>query len=259
MAVLTVQRTSGGLNPVYAAASPAGDVFANTGAQTVLVRNLGPLAGTVTVAGTGLCTCPPGYLHPLSFSIPAGATILLPVFSPYFYNDGNGNVSLGYAGSVLLAPVAPVVAAGAAGNPNGTYRCQVTFVDAAGETTGGVEAVVTVVNQQIAWSSIPLGPSPTTARKLYRVLLLAADAGVVSEAAQIVQTGAAQIGAGDAGTVTEAAVITQVGQVGTLRLVTTLADNTTTTFTDNVADSALGAGIPLVNTANVLQVAVTAP
>jgi hypothetical protein len=117
------------------------------------------------------------------------------------------------------APGAAALAAGVAGSPNGAYRCQVTFVNAAGETTGGVEFTITVTSTHISWSSIPLGPSGTTARKLYR-------------------TAAA-------------------GASGTEKLVTTIADNTTTTFDDNVADGSLGAAIPTSNTANVLQVAVT--
>lgn len=119
------------------------------------------------------------------------------------------------------APGAAALAAGAAGSPNGTYRCQVTFVNAAGETTGGVEFTITVTSTHIAWSSIPTGPSGTTARKLYRT-----SAG---------------------------------GAAGTEKLVTTIADNTTTTFDDNVADGSLGAAIPTTNTANTVQVAVTAP
>lgn len=116
-------------------------------------------------------------------------------------------------------PGAATLASGAAGNPNGAYKCQVTFVNAAGETTGGVEFTITVVSLQIAWSAIPLGPTGTTARKLYR-------------------TAAA-------------------GASGTEKLVTTIADNTTTTFTDNVADGSLGAAIVVTNTANVVQAAVT--
>jgi hypothetical protein len=118
------------------------------------------------------------------------------------------------------APGAASAAAGAAGSPNGSYRMQVTFVNAAGETTGGVEFTLSVTSQQISWSNVPLGPTGTTSRKLYRTA---------------------------AG-----------GAAGTEKLVTTLADNTTTTYTDNVADGSLGAAIPTSNTANVVQVAVTA-
>lgn len=118
-------------------------------------------------------------------------------------------------------PGAATLAAGAAGSPNGAYKGQVTFTNANGETTGGVEATITVTSTHIAWSNIPIGPTGTTGRKLYR-------------------TAAA-------------------GASGTEKLVTTIADNTTTTFDDNVADGSLGAAIVVTNTANVVQVAVTAP
>lgn len=115
--------------------------------------------------------------------------------------------------AVKAAPGTPAVATGAAGSPNGVYQCVVTFVDTRGETTGSVAAPVTCVNQQIAWSSIATGPAGTTARKLYRPV---------------------------AG-----------GLASTAKLVTTLANNTTTTFTDNVADGSLGATVPSVNTTGV--------
>ncbi len=110
----------------------------------------------------------------------------------------------------LAAPGAPVVASGAAGTPNGTYKCQVTFRNFMGETIGGTEATVSVTNQKIAWSSIPLGPAGTTARGLYRTIA--------------------------------------AGATGTEQLVTVLADNTTTTYTDNIADTSLGGAVPTFNT-----------
>lgn len=221
MATLTVQHTTSGLAPTFSYAAAAGDVYPNTGAQTLKVRNLS--ASSITVTITAQQACNQGTLHNLPFVIPSGtATVyeLGPV--PFaFYNDASGNANVTYSTTVLAAPGAPSVAAGAAGTPNGTYKCQVTFVNAAGETVGGTEATVVVASQQISWSSIPLGPTTTTARKLYRTA---------------------------AG-----------GATGTEKLVTTLADNTTTTYTDNVADGSLGAAIPTTNTAGVLQVAVTAP
>jgi hypothetical protein len=221
MAVLTVQHTSGasGLTLTWSNASPGGDVYANSGAQTLQVRNLSASAITVTI--TAQTACNQGTLHSLPFSVAAGASMLLGPFPYQFYNDPiTGNVNVTYSTTVLAAPGAATVAAGAAGTPNGVYKCQVTFVNAQGETVGGTEATVTVASQQINWSAIPLGPTTTTARKLYRTA---------------------------AG-----------GATGTEKLVTTIADNTTTTFTDNVADGSLGAAVPTASTATVLQVAVTA-
>lgn len=113
-------------------------------------------------------------------------------------------------GVLTCALASPAVA----GNvDNGAHRYLATFVTADGETQAGtVSAAVTVadktVNGKVALSAIPLGGSLVTARKLYRT---AAAGG------------------------------------STYLLLATLADNTTTTYTDNIADSALGAGAPSVN------------
>lgn len=114
------------------------------------------------------------------------------------------------------APDAPAVAlagAGAGNVDNGAHRYQVTFVTADGETQAGTaSAAVTVadksVNGKVTVSSIPLGGAAVTSRKLYRT---AAGGSVYY-------------------------------------LLATIADNTTTTYTDNIADSSLGAGAPSTNT-----------
>jgi uncharacterized phiE125 gp8 family phage protein len=113
-------------------------------------------------------------------------------------------------GSITAALAAPA----APGNvDNGAHRYRATFVTADGETEGGIiSAAVTVsdktVNGKVELTAIPLGGSLVTARKLYR---------------------------------TQAAG-------GTYLLLATLSDNTTAVYTDNIADSALGAGAPTVNT-----------
>jgi uncharacterized phiE125 gp8 family phage protein len=114
------------------------------------------------------------------------------------------------------APGAPTVAlagAGAGNVENGAHRYRVTFVTADGETEGGtISAAVTVAdkttNGKVAISAIPTGGGAVTSRKLYR---------------------------------TEAGGTTYL-------LLATIADNTTTTYTDNVADATLGAGCPSTNT-----------
>lgn len=112
-------------------------------------------------------------------------------------------------------PGAPTVAL--AGNGAGNldtgvaYTYRVTFVTADGETDGGtVSSSVspTAGDGQVALSAIPVGGSAVTSRKIYR---------------------------------TE-------GGGTTYKLLTTLANNTATTYTDNVADGSLGAGIPSTNT-----------
>lgn len=116
-----------------------------------------------------------------------------------------------------LAPTAPTVALASpasAGNVNtGGHRYRVTFVTADGETEGGiVSSAVTVtnnaVNGQIAITAIPIGGTLVTARKIYRTIAGGSE----------------------------------------YLLLATIADNTTTTYTDNIADLSLGAGVPTTNT-----------
>lgn len=96
---------------------------------------------------------------------------------------------------------------------NGAHRYVVTFVTSTGETQAGdISASVTVsdksVNGKVLLSAIPVGGSLVTSRKIYRT----AAAGTA------------------------------------YLLLATLADNTTTTYTDNTADSGLGAEAPSTNT-----------
>lgn len=101
----------------------------------------------------------------------------------------------------------PDLALGVAGNPNvGIHKYKVTFVSADGETRGGpTEAIdVTSSAKKVELTNIPKGPKWVTARKIYR---------------------------------------TTAGG-STFKLLTTLADNTTTAYTDNTADGSLGADIP---------------
>jgi len=96
---------------------------------------------------------------------------------------------------------------------NGSHRYRVTFVTADGETQAGdISAAVTVANKtasgKVLLSSIPIGGSTVTSRKIYRT---AANGAVYY-------------------------------------LLATIADNTTTTYTDNVADASLGASAPSANT-----------
>lgn len=112
------------------------------------------------------------------------------------------------------APTVALISPAVAGNvDNGAHRYRVTFVTADGETEGGtISGAVTVadktVNGKVTVSAIPTGGSLVTSRKLYRT----AAAG------------------------------------STYLLLATIADNTTTSYTDNVADASLGVGVPATNT-----------
>lgn len=102
----------------------------------------------------------------------------------------------------------------AAGSVNaGAHRYLATFTTADGETQAGeMSAPVTVadaaVNGQVVLTGIPVGGSAVTARKLYRT----------------------------------------VANGTHFLLLATIADNTTATYTDNIADAALGAEAPAANT-----------
>lgn len=113
------------------------------------------------------------------------------------------------------APLAALASPAAPGNVNnGDHRYLVVFVTAAGGKTqaGAPSAVVTVadktVNGQVRLTAIPLGSSAIVAREIYR---------------------------------------TQAGG-STYLLLAALADNSTTAYTDNIADASLGAGAPQTNT-----------
>lgn len=119
--------------------------------------------------------------------------------------------------NVEPAPSAPTVALASPAAPgsvdNGAHRYAVSFVTSTGETQAGVvSSAVTVadktVNGQVALTNIPLGGASVTARKIYR---------------------------------------TAAGG-STYMLLATIANNTATTYTDNISDSALGAGAPTTNT-----------
>lgn len=95
----------------------------------------------------------------------------------------------------------------------GSHSYKVTFVDSTGgETPGGAKSnVVTndVSHKSTNLAGIPIGPTGTAARKIYR---------------------------------------TVAGDTGDYYLVAAIEDNTTTTYTDTMADGSLGAAIPKINT-----------
>jgi hypothetical protein len=119
----------------------------------------------------------------------------------------------GSAFTPISAPTAPTVAAsGTAGVLNGSYTYKVTYLTANGETTGGTtSAVVSPASKQVNITNIPTGPAGTLYRRIYRTSAGGAD--------------------------------------GTQKLVITLNDNTTTSYTDNVADASLRGSLPGSNTA----------
>jgi len=111
----------------------------------------------------------------------------------------------------LSAPGAPTPALAAGTELGiGLYQYAVTFVTAYGETTPGTQAEITTTsgNQRVQLSNIPIGPIGTTARRIYR----------------------SAVGGGQK------------------KLVTTISDNVTTDYLDQVPDGSLGANAPTLNT-----------
>lgn len=130
-----------------------------------------------------------------------------------------------FAGLVTLAqiaapgaPTAALAGAGAGNVDNGAHSYKITFVASATETEAGTKSnAVTVVdkatNGKVALTAIPVSTDASvTSRKVYRTAA-GADPNVAAN----------------------------------YKLAATIADNTTTTLTDNLADVGLGAIAPTTN------------
>jgi hypothetical protein len=159
----------------------------------------------------------PGHKH-ISLYKPDGSAAIVSV-------DASGKVGIGTTlpaqsldlekGHIRLgqvaAPTAPTVAVGAAGILTGNYYYRISFVTALGETeTGASSALVAPSSQQVNLTNIPCSPDAAViARKIYRTA---------------------------AG-----------GSNLLMKLVDTINDNTSTTYTDNLADGSLGVCEPRIN------------
>lgn len=128
-------------------------------------------------------------------------------------------------GSYFAPPSAgPTLAAGGAGNVNGAVQYLVTFISQGGETTAGAATSITITNSQVNLSNIPIGPATTTTPNI-------ATNTVIGRNIYRTQAGSS-----------------------TFFLLTTLKDNSTTTYTDNIADASLAGqpSPPAVNTSGVM-------
>jgi hypothetical protein len=129
-------------------------------------------------------------------------------------------IAWGEIGAGIAPGSAPSVATGSSGLLTGAYQYLVTFLTAAGETTAGpASATVNPSSQEVALTTIPTGISGTvTGRNIYR---------------------------------------TKAGG-STFFLLTTISDNTTTTYTDNTTDGSLpSTQPPTVSTAGSISPATT--
>lgn len=143
-----------------------------------------------------------------------GATGLFQILA--WPQDGSTLILEGYDRAMpelIDIPIAPVVAVNvAAGNLTGSYRYRITFQTTVGETEAGIESdALDFAGEQADLTEIPVSEArAVTGRRIWRNAAAAP---------------------------------------GVYKLVGTLADNTTTTFTDNVADGALGVVAPTPATA----------
>lgn len=125
-----------------------------------------------------------------------------------------GNLLFKFQHDAPLAATVALAGLGSGNIDNGTHSYKITVTTATGETSGGtVSSTITITdnstNGQISITNIPKGNGNVTSRKIYRTI---------------------------------------AGNSGTYKLVGTLADNSTTIFTDNISDAALGVDIPTTNT-----------
>lgn len=154
----------------------------------------------------------------------------------------------------------------------------VVITDLGGGTITAKPATNTAYVRQVALTAIPLGPAGTSTRKIYRtaaggsqlklVATLAdnttttytdaiADASLganipVSNTADMKQASLTSIALGPTGT-TQRKVYRTAAGLSQLKLLATIADNTTTTYTDSLADSTLGANVPTGDTSGLTQ------
>src|SRR5580765_2421116 len=156
-----------------------------------------------------------------------GDGTVIPLGTLVAYDQGSGLEPVHFQTSAAVSipttgiPTAPITAAGAAGVLTGSYEYVVTYQTAAGETLPSLESVILPVSaKQINLTSIPVGGPGVTGRRIYRDL----------------------------------------NGANNYRLVTTIANNTATTYTDNATDASIAGNAtpPLTDTAHAITVAATA-
>ncbi len=146
----------------------------------------------------------------------------IPIGTEVAYDPGTGDLVIYFKTTVDSVipnpgiPTAPTLTDQAAGNITGAIEYAVSFVTANGETLpGAISTPLTVTARTIRLTNIPLGGVGTLSRKIYRQ-----------------KDGNAQ-----------------------WKLVTTIANNTTTQYDDNVLEASLGVPPITVSTAEAAEVA----
>lgn len=108
MSIQTIDPTTG-LTPSYGSVNSS-DTFANDGKTSLHVKNGSGASVTVTITSVatsgndenlGAVT-----LTDLTFSVGAGAERILPFLKPARFNDGSGNVTVGYSATSSVTAAA---------------------------------------------------------------------------------------------------------------------------------------------------------
>jgi hypothetical protein len=106
MATLAIQPlTNLGTAITFAAAAAGGDQFANTGGETVLIRNTDASAKTVTFVATQ--PCDQGSLHNVVVVVASNVEAGVKGLNPRRFNDANRNTQITYSAvtNVVIAVI----------------------------------------------------------------------------------------------------------------------------------------------------------
>ena len=185
----------------------------------------GPFSSSATITGGGFIVSTTGAIYSTgksSYADTDAGFFLGYDTDAYKFNIGDAYSFLKWNGDYIdtqfrnitfkqePAPGPPTLTEGAVGNLNGDYYYRITLVLATGETNAGTTSgLITVTNKKVELSNIPIGTEKCTARRIYRTT------GISSTFFYYVDT---------------------------------INDNTTTTYSDNLADGGLGVYIPYYNT-----------
>lgn len=207
------------------------DMFDDTGAAAL--AKLGPrvisytgvrLGGAGSLVGPGVT---PSAAPTASFVAAAGVESGVHNYA-YTWVTASGetrpsplaSITLGFLTPPTNSPGLSGPGAGGSLTAASAYLYAVTFVNAAGETTAGPTYGLSTDafgDRSFIVSLIPIGPTSTTARRIYRT----------------------------------------AGGGSQLKLLTTIANNDPANFSDTFSDASLGVNVPVVNTAVVNQVALS--
>ncbi len=250
--------------------------IASIATGVIAVPSAAPVAGSPTLGGS---VDPGNHSYSVTFVNATGETTPSPV---------SNVVTISVIASPSVAPNYDFATGGGADNlPTGLYSWYYTFVGQAGETlvSPSLPATTVSVTTSVHLKNIAAGPTGTVARKIYRSTIGGSGAfyvGTISDNTTTTFTDSVADGSlgvaapssntavtfgqvpltgiplGDA-TVTARKIYRASDAPGTKKLLATISDNATTTFTDTLAEASIpGTVAPTVNTATANRVSLSA-